>query len=247
MISLAGKTVLITGAAKRLGAAMAKACAAEGANIVVHYASSRVEAELLAHALARTGVNAWTVQGDLFKPANAQSIFDSALRAASRVDFLINNASIFPESTFADVDATDVHTNVDLHALSPMYLARALQGSGARGAVINMLDCKIADYDRTHLAYHLSKRMLHALTRIMAVELAPQIRVNGIAPGLVLPPEGKDENYLAELAHSNPLNTYGNAEDIAAAALFLLKSDFVTGEIVYVDGGRNLRGNMYGG
>ncbi|NUM53014.1 MAG: SDR family oxidoreductase [Candidatus Hydrogenedentes bacterium] len=247
MISLSGKTAIVTGGAKRLGRATALALAAEGANVVIHFGSSSAEADTLAHQIEKTGVRAWTVQGDLSDPDAAATVMEKAIASAGNIDILINNASRFPESTLEGLTADEVHANMNLHALSPALLARAMHAHGKPGAVVNMLDCMIADYDRKHLAYHLSKRMLHTLTRIMAVELAPLIRVNGIAPGLVLPPAGKDESYLAGLASSNLLNRYGCADDVTAAILFLLKSDFITGQTIYVDGGRNLRGNMYGG
>lgn len=246
MIGLSGKTALVTGGARRLGRATALALAAEGANVVVHYGSSVAEAESVAHEIIGLGVRAWTLQGGLSNPDAAASVMERAVAAAGRCDILINNASNFPESTFDAFSPGEVHENINLHALSPALLARAMHATGQTGAVVNMLDCMIADYDRKHLAYHLSKRMLHTLTRIMAVELAPSIRVNGVAPGLVLPPAGKDESYLAGLASTNPLNRYGSTDDVTAAILYLLKSDFVTGQVIYVDGGRNLRGNMYG-
>jgi hypothetical protein len=247
MVSLNSQIALVTGGAKRLGRASALALAAEGASVVIHYATSAENAENLAHEIECVGVRAWTVQGDLSDPAAATAVFEKACAAAGKCDILINNASNFPESTFADFSPADVHASVNLHALSPALLARAMHEKGQSGAVVNMLDCMIADYDRKHLAYHLSKRMLHTLTRIMAVELAPRIRVNAVAPGLTLPPVDKDESYLAGLASSNPLNRHGGPDDVAAAIVFLLKSDFITGEVIYVDGGRNLRGNMYGG
>jgi hypothetical protein len=162
------------------------------------------------------------------------------------VTLLVNSASIFPESTAENLDAEAVHKNIDVNAMAPFLIARSLKRSGRRGAVVNFLDCMIADYDKKHLAYHLSKRMLHTLTRIMAVEFAPEIRVNAVAPGLILPPVGKDLSYLEAMTHSNLLGKHGGPEDVAAAAVFLLRSDFVTGEILYVDGGRSLRGAMYG-
>lgn len=246
MIALVDKTALVTGSAKRLGRATALALAREGVSIVVHFRASGNEADELAHETEQLGVRAWAVQGDLSDSGAAAAVMDKACAAAGRCDFLINNASTFPESTFAEFSPDEVHENIDLHALSPALLARAMYATGQSGAVVNMLDCMIADYDRKHLAYHLGKRMLHTLTRIMAVELAPRIRVNAVAPGLVLPPAGKDESYLAGLASSNVLNRYGHPDDVAAAVVFLLKSDFITGHTIYVDGGRNLRGNMYG-
>ncbi|MDZ4857526.1 MAG: SDR family oxidoreductase [Candidatus Hydrogenedentes bacterium] len=247
MITLAEKTALVTGAAKRLGRATSLALANEGANIVVHYATSKSEAETLAHEIESAGVKAWTVKGNLANPAEAPELFERARSAAGSIELLVNNASIFPESTFAEFGSDEVHANIDLHAIAPAFLARALHRTGVTGAVVNMIDCMIADYDRKHLAYHLSKRMLHTLTRIMAVELAPRLRVSGVAPGLVLPPVGKDESYLATLASTNALNRFGSPEDIAATVVFLMKSDFIAGEVIYVDGGRNLRGSMYGG
>jgi hypothetical protein len=110
-----------------------------------------------------------------------------------------------------------------------------------------MLDTRAFDHDPRHFAYHLSKRTLFSLTRIMAAEFAPKIQVNAIASGLILPPEGKDESYLASLAHTNPMQRYGGPRDITEAVLFLLRSTFITGQVIHVDGGRHLKGAFYGG
>ena len=101
------------------------------------------------------------------------------------------------------------------------------------------------DYDRDHVAYHLSKRALQSLTRMLAVELAPTVVVNAVAPGLILPPEGEDADYLERLAHTNPMNCWGHPQDVADAVRFLLQTRFTTGQTLYVDGGRNLRGKMH--
>ncbi|MCC6490888.1 MAG: SDR family oxidoreductase [Candidatus Hydrogenedentes bacterium] len=246
MESLNGKTALITGGAKRLGRAFTEALAAEGANVVIHFNRSACEAESLSDELAGAGIRAWTVRADLANLEEAAALPSRAQDIAGPIDYIINSASIFPESSLRDVTPEAIHANLDINALSPFLIGRAFAGLGRPGAIVNMLDCMIADYDRKHIAYHLSKRTLFSLTRMMAVEFAPLVRVNAIAPGLVLPPEGKDESYLANLASSNPLNRYGGAEDVAAAAIFLLKSTFITGQLIYVDGGRNLRGAMYG-
>jgi hypothetical protein len=192
------------------------------------------------------GVKAWTAQAGLNDPAQARALFDEATRLSGGIDFVVNSASVFPESTLAHFTSDELHHVINVNALAPLMLGRALKESNRPGAIVNLLDCMIADFDRKHVAYHLSKRMLYSLTRMMAVEFAPAVRANGVAPGLVLPPAGKGEEYLASLASTNPLNRYGSAEDVAAAVLFLLKSDFVTGQVIFVDGGRNLRGNMYG-
>lgn len=245
-IDLHGATALVTGAAKRLGGAVSLALAKAGVNIIAHYRTSQAEAEALAAAVRKTGARAWTLPGDLRHPHQAKDLFHRACEAAGPIDFLLNNASIFPESSLLDCTPEDIYANIDVNALSPLLLARAFAAQNRTGAIVNFLDTMIADYDRKHVPYHLSKRMLFSLTKMMAIEFAPKLRVNAVAPGLVLPPEGKDEQYLEALAHTNPLQRYGSAEGIAEAVLFLLRSGFITGQIIYVDGGRHLRGNMYG-
>ncbi|MDY0000558.1 MAG: SDR family oxidoreductase [Polyangia bacterium] len=249
-IELRGKTALVTGGARRLGATIARGLAGAGANVAVHYRHSASEAEALVEELRGMGVRAMAVAGDLDDPSSAPRILDTASAALGPLDFLVNNASIFPADSLPDLTPEAVHHNVDVNALAPLSLAlalgRALAASGRPGAIVNLLDTRITDYDRDHLSYHLSKRMLHTLTKILALELAPLVRVNAVAPGLVLPPEGKDEAYLASLAHSNPLQSYGGEANVREAVLFLLQSGFVTGQVIYVDGGRNLRRNLYG-
>jgi hypothetical protein len=245
-MSLAGKTALVTGAAKRLGRATALTLAHEGVNVVLHCRTSTKAAEELADAGRALGVKAWTLTADLASPGAAQSLVERALDMAGPLDFLINNASVFPTSAMADVSVENVHASVDLNALAPFLAARRFAEQRRDGAIINFLDARIVDYDREHVAYHLSKRMLFELTRMMALEFAPAIRVNAVAPGLILPPAGKDESYLASLAHTNPLNRYGGVDDVTSAVVFLLQSPFITGQVIFVDGGRHLRGNMYG-
>ena len=246
VISLSGKTALVTGAAKRLGRATALTLAHEGVNVVLHCRTSAKAAEELADAIRALDVKAWTLTADLASPGAAQSLVERALDMAGPLDFLINNASVFPPSGMADVSVESVHASVDLNALAPFLAARRFAEQRRDGAIINFLDARIVDYDREHVAYHLSKRMLFELTRMMALEFAPAIRVNAVAPGLILPPAGKDESYLASLAHTNPLNRYGGVDDVTSAVVFLLQSPFITGQVIFVDGGRHLRGNMYG-
>ena len=245
LLELAGKTALITGGAKRLGAATAMALADAGTHCVIHYRGSAAEARDVAGALEGCGVRAWLVQGDLADPEQTREVWESAMAQAGGIDFLINGASIFPEGTLDELDAASLEANAQVNTLAPAYLAGRLAESGREGAVINFLDTMVRDYDRKHVAYHLSKKMLHDLTRMMAVEYAPRLRVNGVAPGLVLPPEGKDESYLEGLKDSNLLQAYGCAEQVTHAVLFLLRNTFITGQTIYIDGGRNLRGTMY--
>lgn len=243
---LKGKNVLITGAAQRIGRAIALSLAGEGANIVVHYNRSEREAAELAEAIAALGADAWTCPADLADAEQTAALVPAAIEQAGAVDVLINNASIFEESSFPKFTLEDLHDNIRVNAYAPLVLARAFAAQGRAGHIVNFLDARIVDYDRQHVAYHLSKQMLYALTRQMAEEYAPAIQVNAVAPGLVLPPAGKDETYLKGLASTNPLNRHGRLEDVTAAVLFFLTNTFVTGQTVFVDGGRHMRGSFYG-
>jgi len=246
IVPLRGKTALITGAAKRLGAATALRLAQEGVHVVLHYSTSLLEAEVVREEAEAQGVRALLVQADLALPGAGTSLFEEALSIAGPIDFLVNNASIFPSGSLADLDADSLAQNHQINALAPLELARALHAQQRAGAIVNLLDTRVNDYDQKHVAYHLSKRTLDGLTRMMAHDFAPQLRVNAVAPGLALPPEGLGIDYLASLAHTNPLQRHGSAEGVVEAIVFLLRSGFVTGQTIFVDGGRHLRGSFYG-
>jgi NAD(P)-dependent dehydrogenase (short-subunit alcohol dehydrogenase family) len=243
---MAGRIALVTGAAKRLGRAVALALADDGVNVIVHYSGSQAAAEATARDIRRRRRKAWTIRADLADPQQTEGLLPAAVKLAGPIDYLVNNASIFTPSLLTDFTLEDLRANVQINALAPLVLARAFAAQKREGAVVNFLDARIADYDREHVAYHLSKRMLHALTKMMALEFAPRVRVNAVAPGLILPPPGKTAAYLRKLVHTNPLRRIGTPEGVAAAVVFLLRSEFVTGQVIYVDGGRNLKGCVYG-
>ena len=245
-LRLAGHTALITGGAKRLGRAVTEALAGAGADVCIHYGHSADDAAGLAGRVRGLGRRAWTVQCDLADAEGVAGLLPRAMEEAGDVDILINNASIFPESTLMDFTEHDLRENINVNALAPLILGRTFAGRGKAGHIINFLDTRIVSYDKAHAAYHLSKRMLFTLTRMMALEFAPAIRVNAIAPGLILPPEGKTQAYLEQYAHTNPMQTYGNPRDIADTVLFLLTTGFITGQTIYVDGGRHMKGAVYG-
>lgn len=243
--TLEGRRALVTGAGRRLGREIARALAAQGASLALHCRNSEEETRALAAELAAGGTSAAVFPADLTDSMQGAALVGRAVAEAGPLDILVNSASIFEEETLEEMSAGSVHRNVDINALAPFHAARAFARQGRAGVVVNLLDTMIRDYDRKHLPYHLSKRMLFTLTRAMAVEYAPLVRVNAVAPGLVLPPEGEDESYLRALAHTNPLNAHGCGGDVARAVLFLVESPFVTGQVIYVDGGRHLRGAMY--
>lgn len=241
-LDLTGNTALITGGAKRIGRSTALALANAGVNVVIHYRSSAGEAEDVAAQIRDLGVHAWTVQADLSAPEAIDSLVDRAIGAAGPLDILINNASAFPETDFESVTLDDMLTSMTIDAWAPFALGRRFAQTPNAKHVINMLDTRIAsDHDWQHFAYNAAKYTLGLFTKMMAVKMAPRIQVNAVAPGLILPPEGKPDSYLEELKDALPMKRIGSPEFVADAILFLLRSEFITGQVIYIDGGRHLR------
>jgi len=243
--SLSGKTALITGAAKRVGRAMALALAQNGVRTVVHYNHSEQEAAALCREIEGIGVSAWPVKGDLVDPGQTEAVFQEAVERAGAIDILINSASIFDVETIWEMTDESLCRNMRLHTMAALILSRALARQQRSGHIINLLDTRVVSYDKDHAAYHISKRSLLTLTRILALELAPKIAVNAVAPGLILPPALQDETYLDKLAPTTPLQRHGSPADVVEAVLFLLRSRFITGQVIYVDGGYHMRGHLY--
>jgi NAD(P)-dependent dehydrogenase (short-subunit alcohol dehydrogenase family) len=237
---LAGKTALVTGAARRIGRAVSVALAASGANVVIHYSRSARAAEALAAELATLGVRAHPVQADLAVPEQAEALVARASELAGPIDLLVNNASVFEPETLEAATLESLIQNVTVNSWAPFVLTRALARLDRGGKVVNLLDTRVAGLDLGHAGYILSKHALAVITRMSATAFAPGLLVNAVAPGLVLPPSGQDETYLARLARDLPLKRHGAPEDVARAIVFLLESDFITGQIVFVDGGSHL-------
>jgi NAD(P)-dependent dehydrogenase (short-subunit alcohol dehydrogenase family) len=235
-----GNTALITGGAKRLGRETALTLADRGINIIIHFNGSGGEAGRLALELQQKGVKAWTIQAEFRRPNEYQTLLERAQQMAGGLDILINNASIFPTETLTNLSWSSLSTDMEVNAWVPFVLSRAFAQRVGHGKIVNLLDTRVKGYDWTHVGYILSKHLLATMTRMMALEFAPHITVNAVAPGLVLPPPGRDETYLQNLAHTVPLQRYGGAQDIADAVAFLIQSDFITGNVIYVDGGRHL-------
>jgi pteridine reductase len=246
--ALDGQIALITGAAKRIGRVIALGLAEEGVEVIVHYNSSESEAEELVALLRRRGRQAWKLQGALDNGTRIEDLWLRAKEAVSQapISILVNNASIFPTDSLADFDAEELRKNLDINALAPLELIRLFAAQGKKGSVVNLLDSRIGGYMRHHVSYSLSKRMLFSLTRMLAVELAPLIRINAVAPGMIVPPEGQSREELERLAARAPLNRWGQPGDVARAVVFLLENEFLTGQVLYVDGGAFLREDLYG-
>jgi len=236
-----GKTALITGAAKRIGRATALALADEGVNIAIHYNTSEGEAKNLALELESCGVKAWTIQADFDVQEQYETLIERTLELTGSLDILVNNASIFPFEKLEDVTLDSLIKNMEVNAWVPFVLSRSFKELVGKGKIINLEDSRTSGYDWSHIGYIMSKHVLAAFTRYTALAYAPDITVNAVAPGLILPPPGKDQSYLDRLVGTVPLKRHGEAEDIAEAVVFLAKSSFITGEVIHVDGGRHLK------
>ncbi len=237
-----GRTVLVTGGALRLGRDICLALGRAGANVVVHYRRSAGEARGLCRELEGLRVKAWPLPADFDKPGEAVGLIERAWAEAGRLDALVNSASEFRPSTLADLEFQALIDSLRVNAWAPFVLSREFaRRAGQGGKIVNLLDTRIDGTDTRHAAYILAKQMLHGLTRMMAVELAPAVAVNGVAPGLILPPPGRAEDYLDALADTVPLKRHGSPDDVAGAVLYLLQADYVTGQVIHVDGGRHVR------
>jgi pteridine reductase len=240
-IDLHGRKALVTGGAKRLGRAAALALARAGADVVIHYRSSSAEAADTVRDLAACGVRAGSVAADLRVEDEARRVVDEASAFAGPLDILVNAASVFPRSAFETFSRAELAESIDVNAWAPLVLARRVVEGAPSGHIVNFLDTRAFGYDWMHVAYHASKTLFALFNREMAFRFAPRFLVNGIAPGLILPPPGEGPEYLEKLKHTNLLGRAGTAEDVAEAVVFLAGTRFTTGQVLFVDGGRHLR------
>jgi len=243
---LKGKTALVTGAARRIGKAIAHTLAENHVNVIVHYCSSTdKDMDEALTDINAPGVETWKFQSDFSNIDNVDSFFDKIQSSIGTVDFLINNASVFSPSKLTTLSTQELNHTLAINSIAPFRLSQHIAKQKNEGSIINILDSRVKQYDMNYAAYQLSKNMLYHMTEMMAVEFAPQIRVNGIAPGIILPPEGKDESYIQKRTHRNLFNRSGKLSDITDTVLFLLSNTFITGEVLFIDGGQNLKGEPY--
>jgi pteridine reductase len=243
--SLAGRCALITGAAKRLGAAIARALHAEGANVVIHYHGSEAQAHELASSLnsERAG-SASLIQRDLLHTAKLPDLVAHAVATFGALDILVNNASTFYPTPIGSVTLAQWEDLFGTNLKAPLFLAQAAapQLRERQGLIVNMVDIHAQRPLPEHPLYCAAKAGLVMLTRSLARELGPEVRVNGIAPGPVLWPEtGADESLKKEIIGKTALKRMGSPADIARAVVFLAKdAPYVTGQILAIDGGRSI-------
>jgi len=243
---LAGKTALITGAAKRLGRATALALAEQGINTIIHYNNSEQEADETVKLSKEKGVLSGKIQHDFEDTEGTDRLIQKAVNITGNLDFIINSASVYPEDNLESLSRNALNKALNLNGFAPFILAREFKNICNTGSIINFLDARMTDYEPKHISYQLSKQLLFNLTRMMSLEFAPEIRVNAVAPGIIIPDKNLNKEMTDRLKTGNPLNRIGSMEEVTSAVLFLLQNEFITGQIIYVDGGRNLRGNVYG-
>ena len=243
--SLSGKTVLITGAARRVGAAIVRAMHGAGANLVVHYRKSASEAAQLADELnAKRGKSVVTMQADLLDVAKLPSLVEFAVRTFGGLDILVNNASSFYPTPVGEITPAAWDDLMGSNLKVPLFLSQAAAPAlrASNGLIVNIVDIHSLRPLRNYTVYCAAKAGLHMLTRSLAKELGPEVRVNGISPGPVLWPEGKtDDDARQKIVADTILQRMGTPEDIARTALFFAASaPFITGQILAVDGGRSV-------
>jgi pteridine reductase len=243
---LAGQTVLITGGARRLGAATAQALHRAGANVVIHYRSSSKDATALIATLnAARAASAITVQADLLDAARLPELVAASVRHFGRLDILVNNASTFYATPVGEITTDQFEDLIGTNFRAPLFLAQAAAAElrRRRGLILNMCDIHGMKPLKNYPTYSAAKAALIMLTRSLARELAPEVRVNGIAPGPVMVPEDLDAALEAEIISKTPLRRIGDPQDIGRTALyFATLAPYVTGQILAVDGGRSQGG-----
>lgn len=243
--SLAGRVVLVTGAAKRLGAALARGFHSAGANVAIHYHRSQADAERLRDELNTSRRDsAIATSANLLDLAQLPDIVERANAAFGRLDVLINNASTFYPTPVGSISPGQWQDLMGTNLKAPLFLSQAAAPllKRANGSIINMIDIHAQRPLRNHPVYSAAKAGLAMLTKSLARELGPEIRVNGIAPGPILWPEGGIEPALEEeIISKTVLKRRGSPDDIVRTALFLAAdATYVTGQILAVDGGRSI-------
>lgn len=236
---------LVTGGAVRVGRALSLGLAEAGFDVAVNYHTSGDAARQVADRVDDLGRRVVLCPGDVSRAADVDAVADAVRDTYGRLDLLVNNASTFFRTPFLEVDEEEWDRTMDVNVKGPFLLVRSLApllADGPGGSVVNVADLSAFRPWPAYPHHSVSKAALVHLTRVMARELAPRVRVNAVAPGTVLPPEdyGREERETSR--RRTLLGTLGTPEDVVRTVLFLARSPFITGEVVVVDGGRSLSG-----
>jgi pteridine reductase len=242
-MDLLGRVALVTGAGVRLGRAIAVGLGARGARVAVHYNSAAAGGDETAAIIRAAGGEARTFGADLSDPAAATALVNTVADAFGGLDVLINSAGIMERHPVAEVTPAiwDKTFAINLRAQFFTSQAAAARMPEQGGVIVNMADLAAFEAWTAYVAHCVSKAGVVALTRALAHALAPRVRVNAVAPGAVLLPEGFDKTFTDRLIFTTPLKHLGSPDDVVRTVIFLIESDYITGETVIVDGGRHVR------
>ncbi len=244
-MSLKGKTVLVTGAAKRVGSVIARCCAERGANLVLHYNTSRLPVMKLKKELTQLGVHVELFQADLSKIAVLEKKTKLFLKKSKKIDVLINNASSFYPTPFGKVKEKDWDVLMGSNLKGPFFLSQIIgqqMKKRKKGKIVFIGDWSAVRPYTNYIPYSLAKAGVITLTQILAKTLAPYIQVNAVSPGCVMLPKGYSKKNERAIIKKTPLKRLGSPEDIAAGVLFFLEgTDFATGSNLIIDGGQVVR------
>jgi pteridine reductase len=242
-LELKGKVALVTGAGRRIGRAVALSFAARGATVAVHYNTSQAEADAVVAEIARERGTAKAFHANLEHVAEIEQMIAAVLDAFGRIDILVSSASIFAPTPLEKITERDWDANLDINLKAPFFLSKlagaAMRRQGA-GKIVNLGDWAGIRPYKDYLPYAVSKSGLIGLTKSLAKELAPEVQVNCIALGMVMPPEDYDDAEVARLIKRTLTQKMGSPEDVARAVIFFCETDYATGAILNLEGGRLL-------
>lgn len=246
VIDLKGKVALVTGSARRVGRTVALTLAEAGMDVVIHYgsANSKSDANDTAKQARKLGVQAAVIQADLLKATNITRLFERIDKVFGRLDVLVNNASTFEKSDVTSMSLEDWNETLNINLTAPFLCCqgavRLMREHKTGGSIINILDLSAFGVWHTYGAHSVSKVGLKALTEVLALSVAPDIRVNAIAPGPILRDEGNSPERWEQIGKRLPLKHTGEPADVAQAVVFLATQPFLTGVTLRVDGGESL-------
>ncbi|MCP5361494.1 MAG: SDR family oxidoreductase [Hyphomicrobiales bacterium] len=241
MMSSSSNAVLITGGARRVGRAIALAFAARGYDVALHFRRSAEEAEITRQEILSIGVACECFAADLQDSGARQAMLQRVFDTFPHCRVLVNNASIFERARFMETDEVLFDRQMDINFRVPFFLTQEFIKHCPEARVINMLDTNITATQTSHFSYLLAKKALAEFTRMAARELAPKARIHGVCPGLVIPAEGEeDESYTEKYIAQSPLQSISPPEDVAEAVCWLAEAESVTGQLLFLDGGKHL-------
>ena len=241
-MELRGRAALVTGAGHRVGRAIALALAARGVRVAVHYNRSGVPAEETAARIRQAGGDARLLQADLTRPEAPARLVDDAATALDGLDILVNSAAVMERTPIGEVTTEAWDAMFALNLRAPFFASQAAARHMTKGgAIVNIADLAAFETWPAYVPHGISKAGVVQMTRALARTLAPAVRVNAVAPGVVLLPETWSAADADRLASTTPLRRVGSPDDVAGAVLYLLEADYVTGHTIIVDGGRHVR------